>query len=286
MCKGSRILAGILAGGAWLSCAGVLGAADEAVSAPECAAKVCTINVFAKSLITAPCVGFSVLATYSTRNGATLIQCSQFTEPENNRLFIYDRQKHDGKAFEFDGGSTITAEGLAEAKTEGIPDKFASRPLCAAKGREEPGEGDLVFIEKRPNNSEDDPYCYRAYYVVAGASGLTVHSDEGKELTPLPEKGTEEWSRLRQKLEPYMAGEKAAEPAKPGKAAAVKSEKASLYMKANTSDASKMYLVKGDKVEVIDESKAGDGWFRIRFVTKSGKAIERWAQAQDLEVQR
>jgi len=29
----------------------------------------------------------------------------------------------------------------------------------------------------------------------------------------------------------------------------------------------------------------GDGWCLIRYVTKTGKTIEKWAKAQDLELQ-
>jgi len=272
----------VLAVGVGLVCA-CAAVADDAVSAPECSAKVCAINVYAKNLVTEPCVGYSVLVVYSTANGATLIQCSKFQEPEANRLFVYDRLNREVKSFEFDAGRSITAEALATAETEGIPDKFASRPLCAAKHREAPHEGELVFIEKRPNNSEDNPYCYRAYYVGGDANSLRVRSDEGSELSSLRARETkaQEWTKLKATLARYIdAGQ--AGPAKQARTAPVIADKAALFRSPDAAATSQMYLVKGDRVEIVDESKSASGWVLVRYVTKSGKNIERWIQMRDL----
>jgi hypothetical protein len=45
-----------------------------------------------------------------------------------------------------------------------------------------------------------------------------------------------------------------------------------------------MYLVKGDQVEIADESKAAAGWYLIHSVTKAGKTLDRWMKAGDLDV--
>jgi hypothetical protein len=260
-----------------------MAAASDPVSAPECAAQVCTINVFAKNLIAAPCVGSSVMAMYSTSSGATLIECSKFAEDGESRLFIYDRLSGDGKAFEFVGGRPFTAEGLAAAKTEGIEDKFASRPLCAAKARPVPAAGELIFLEKRPTGSDDAPYCYRVHTVTEGA-GLTVRSDVGEELKPVPQKTAQEWVPLRQKLAPYLPAEEAAPAAGKSRTASVVSEKATLYSSPDDAGTGRAYLVKGDQVEIADDSKAGSGWYLAHYVTKTGKMIEKWMKAGDLNV--
>ena len=272
----------LLGWSAWLVCAAAGCAADDAVSQPECSAKVCAVNIFAKSLVTAPCVGYSVLVAYSTANGATLIQCSKFSEPEEDRMFIYDRLNRGAKAFEFDGGKTVSAESLT--KPEGIADKFSSRPLCPAKNRKTAAEGELVFVEKQASDSQDNPYCYVVYHVVAAESGLTVRSDDGKELDPLSVKASEQWDGLKRKLAPYIAAGNPIKQLKQEVTASVKSQKASLYSAPDTATASRMYLLQGDKVEVIDDSKLKDGWCFVRYVTKTGRTIEKWAQAQDLEL--
>jgi len=278
MFKGFRVFLALLL----LVCAS-FAEAEDPVSQPECSANVCAVNVYATNLITSPCVGYSVLAAYSTTSGATLIQCSKFLEAEESMLFIYDRLNREGSAFEFTGGKSISSDGLAAAQTDGIRDKFASRPLCAARERSVPAAGELIFIEKRPNGSEDNPYCYRVYYVMAGAS-LKVRSDVGEELTPVSEKVSRQWGAFRQKLTAYLVAEKAAAPAEAKKMASVASEKASLYSRPDLAGASRMYLVKGDKVEIVDESKVGEGWCLIHYVTKTGRTLEEWVRARDLDL--
>lgn len=274
-----KLAAGIL----FVICVGAADA-DDAMAGPECSANVCVVNVIAKSLVTPPCTGYSVLVAYSTVSGATMIQCSAASNAQDNKTFIYDRLRGDVKTFEFQGGRFIRPDAWAKVENEGIRDQFASSPLCPAKKRESPGAGVLIVVEKHPSDSDEHPYCYSVNYVVAGENSLTVRGDDGKELTPLSEKASEGWIQLKQKLAPYIGAGHASQPSK-GKPASVTSERASLYLTPNAADASKMYLVKGDKVEVIDSSKLGDGWCFVRYVTKRGSAIERWARAQDLDVQ-
>ncbi len=271
----------------WLACA-CASFADDDVSPPECADEVCVVNVVADKLITAPCTGYSVLAAYSKSNGATLIQCSKPAAGDNKAL-IYDRRDHSVKSFEFDGGRFIRPDALTTAQTHGIPDKFGPVPLCPALNHEAAAEGELLIAEKQPNNSEKDPYCYRIHYIVAGKGSLRIRSDDGKELPPLSEEATAEWTPLREKLAHYVDREQAAtrnqQAHNPARMASVTSDKAPLFTSPDLTAASKMYLVKGDKVQVIDNSKMGDGWCLIRYVTKTGKTIEKWAKAQDLELQ-
>jgi hypothetical protein len=264
----------------WLafSCASF---ADDDVSAPACAEDVCVINVFATKLVVAPCAGYSVLAAYSKLSGATLIQCSSLADAEENKAFIYDRHDREVKSFEFDGGRFIRPDYLATAETQGIPDKFGPVPLCAAKNLEVAAAGELLIAEKQPNNSASDPYCYRIHYIVAGKGSLSIRSDDGKELSPLSEKATVEWTQLREKLSPYLDREQAGVAHKQDRT--VTSDKAPLFSAPDLAAASRMYLVKGDKLEVIDDGKSGNGWCLVRYVTKTGKSIEKWIQERDLD---
>jgi len=259
--------------------------ADDRVAAPDCSANVCVVNVFDQSLITEPCTGSTVLVAYSTASGATLIQCNAGSSPEDNLTLVFDRRNQGIKPFEVQGGRFLRPTAWDQVAREGVPDTFGVVPLCPGTKRAAPGPGQLIIVEKHPSDSEEHPYCYSVDYVMAGSNSLTMRSDAGKELTPLSEQGSKQWAALRQKLTPYTMAEKASEPARTGKAASVRSEKASLYLTPNKTEASKMYLIKGDQVEVIDDSKLGEGWCMIRYVTKTGKAIERWALAQDLEIQ-
>jgi hypothetical protein len=34
---------------------------------------------------------------------------------------------------------------------------------------------------------------------------------------------------------------------------------------------------------VIDDGKSGNGWCLVRYVTKTGKSIEKWIQERDLD---
>jgi len=259
--------------------------ADDRVSGPDCSANVCVVNVLDNSLILGPCTGDAVLVAYSTTSGATLIQCSPSSGNEDNRTFVFDRLNGGAKSFEVQGGRFLRPTGWDQVEREGVRDVFGLVPLCPGTKRAAPGAGELILVEKHPSDSDEHPYCYSVDYVVAGSSSLTVQSDDGKELAPLSEQGSREWTPLRQKLAPYSVAAKASQPAKTGKAASVSSAKALLYLTPSKTDASKMYLIKGDQVEVIDDSKLSQGWCMIRYVTKTGKAIERWALAEDLEIQ-
>ena len=272
-CKRLAFLLGLL----W-SCACL---AEEAVSAPACSDGVCVVNVFSKALIVAPCADDSVLVAYSQASGATLIQCSDPEDQEDNKALVYDRHDVTAQAYEFRGGRFIRPDYLATATSEGIPDKFGAVPLCAAKDRRPAASGEMLLAAKQPSDSQDAPYCYRIHYVVAGAGNLHVAGDDGKELPALSFQEAAKWAKLRANLSPYVDPKSSTAPPTPF--AVVSSDKARLFQSPNLDSRSKMYLVKGDQVEIIDDSKLNTGWCRVRYVPKLGKVIEAWMQSSDLD---
>lgn len=268
----------------WLAGIGACLAQEAPVSGPECSAGVCVVNVTATRLISSPCVGDSVLVAYSQSNGATLIQCSQdATDAEGNKSFIYDRRDPGAKAFEFWGGRFIRTDFLAVAESSGIPDRFGAVRLCPLKSRAPAVNGGLLLAEKQPENSQENPYCYHIHYIVAGKNGLRVQSDDGHEAPPLSDKAAAEWATLRKNLAPYIDAE-AQSTLPERKKALVASDKARLFTSPSTSAESKMYLVKGDEVEIVDDSKISEGWCLVRYVTNTGRVIERWTQTHDLNL--
>jgi hypothetical protein len=257
-------------------------AADK-VSAPDCASGVCVLNILAAELISAPCVGYSVLVAYSQSSGATLLQCSQPGGGEENKSFIYDRRVPELKPLEFSGGRFIRPDYLATAETQGIPDRFGPVPLCAVKGREAAAPGELLIAERQPSSSDTAPYCYRINYVIDAQAHLTIRRDDGKEISPLSEKAAAQWARMKEKLSPYIDPGQAGQSAKPQRMATVSSDKAPLFSSPHPAATTRMYLVKGDKVEVLDGSKLDEGWLLIRYVTRNGRVIEKWVAARDLD---
>jgi len=60
-------------------------------------------------------------------------------------------------------------------------------------------------------------------------------------------------------------------------------DKASLFNSADALDPSRMYLVKGDAVEVLERSGEGrSAMFRIRYARPGRPAIEKWLQCSSL----
>lgn len=255
--------------------------AEDAVSPPACSDGVCVINVFSTSLIAPPCVDDSVLVAYSQASGATLIQCSDRESAKDNKAFVYDRHKLASTSFEFRGGRFIRPDYLVTAVSEGIPDKFGAVPLCAVKERRPAASGELLLAEKQPNDSPGAPYCYRIHYVVVGKAGLQVIGDNGKELPALSPAAATAWTKLRQDLSPYI------DPKSDGAAtapqASVRSDKARLFQSPNLDSRTRMYLVKGDHVGILDDSQLNTGWCKVRYLPKSGKSIEAWMQSSDLD---
>jgi len=242
------------------------------------------INVIAAALVPAPCAGYSVLIAYSKSSGATIIQCSDPLNAQENKAFIYDRFDHSVGPLEYEGGRFIRPDSFGEIEKQGVPDKFGRIPLCGAKDREAPAAGQLVIVRKQPNASDDAPYCYRVNYVVAGKNSLAIRSDDGHQTPALSKKSALRWAKAQEELSRYIDVGSATGSTKPARTASVIAEKAQLFFSPDSGEASKMYLVRGDKVEVIDDRKLRDGWCRVRYVTKTGRGIERWAQTRDLDV--
>ena len=253
---------------------------EEPVTAADCADGVCVVNVLSAELIVAPCDGETVQIAYSKTSAAALIQCSDPSNPEGNRTLIFDRNTPGGGAFELQGGRFIRPDYLATAQSGGIPDKFGSVPLCSMKERPKATPGELLVAEKTPTNSQDAPYCYHVDYVRIEGGTLRVKSDVGHELSPVTAEKLAAWAGLREALTPYMQTRTVASQ----RTATVMRGKARLYNAPDSASASKSYLVKGDIVQILDDSKRD--WVRIAYVTKAGKKIEKWMQAGDLDVGR
>ncbi len=255
--------------------------AEDAVSPPACSDGVCVVNVFSKTLIGPPCVDDSLLVVYSQASGATLIQCSDPESAENNKAFVYDRRDGDSTSYEFRGGRFIRPDYLATAASDGIPDKFGAVPLCLVKDRRPAASGEMLLAEKQPNESPGASYCYHIHYVVVGSAGLQIISDDGQQLPALSPAATNEWAELRQNLSPYI--EPKPDIAAPTPQASVRSDKARLFQSPNLDSRTRMYLVKGDHVEILDDTQLNTGWCKVRYLPKSGKAIEAWMQSSDLD---
>lgn len=255
--------------------------ADETVSAPSCSDGVCVVNVFASALIFPPCVDESVLVAYSQNSGATLIQCSDPSDPEENKAFIYDRRHPSASSYVFSGGRFIRPDYLPTAMSEGIPDILGPVPLCTQKGRRPAAAGDLLLAAKQPNNSQDVPYCYRIHYVVAGKGAVQVVSDGGDELPAMAPADVATWAKLQQSLAPYV--DPKPDTPEATRAASVSADKARLFQAPSLDSRTRIYLVKGDQIEIIDDSKFNTGWCKVRYVPKTGKVIEAWMQSSDLD---
>lgn len=256
--------------------------ADDAISEHECADDVCVFNVHAADLILPPCEDYSILVAYSKSSGATLIQCNKASASEENKIFVYDRVDDGVKPSVVDGGRFIRPDYLIKAQREGIQDRFGQLPLCPIKSRKDAVPGELLIAEKQPNDSESDPYCYRIHYVLADKGSLIIRSDDGQETPSLLGSQVVEWETLRGKLSHYFDSGFVAGQHKRSRMASIISDKAQLYFVPNSTVSSSMYLVRGDKVEVIEDNKSVNGWYLIRYVTKDGKPIQKWIQARDL----
>lgn len=64
----------------------------------------------------------------------------------------------------------------------------------------------------------------------------------------------------------------------------VKSAKAKLFTHPEEKSATRMYLVKGDTVELLDYSEKGSGWYLIRFKRRQKQDVVKWVKCSDLAV--
>jgi hypothetical protein len=99
-------------------------------------------------------------------------------------------------------------------------------------------------------------------------------------MSSVSAKAAQKWANMRKAVSRYIA---TVEPTARLSKVTVTSEKAPLYSSPNTDATTRMYLVRGDSIEILDDSNPDRGWVRIRYITKSGKALDRWIQSHDLE---
>lgn len=261
---------------ALLACASSAGAKAPAASPVvpfDCSGEVCGFNVTDPALVTAPCAQRAVLVAFSRTSGATLVQCSSPGSSQDNLVYVFDRSMGTGPVYELEGGRYIAAAVLTQAATDGIPDRFGPVPLCSAPTAAVAGE--LTLLVKEPTGGEH-PYCYRRYHASIAAGGLQVGADGASAVAPAPD-ARARWTRLVAGLTVHIG------PVAPAHApdATVGVAKARLYARPDSQASTRMYLVRGDAVTVLDTAGCA-GWSRIRYVTASGKPIERWIRNADL----
>ncbi len=248
--------------------------ATPPVSPFDCTGDVCGFNVTADTLVSAPCEGRAVLVAYSRSSGATLVQCSIPARGEDNLVYAFDRSSSHGPVYELEGGRYVNPSSLPAAATDGIPDRFGPVPLCSAPGAAQAGE--LTLVVKEPSGGGDPPYCYRLYRgaIASGAFALTA---DGASAPAPSGSGRARWNKLVAALLPYVVPATASE--RP--AAIVGAAKARLYTRPDTQASTKMYLIQGDAVSLLEAAPCG-GWSRIRYVTQAGNTLDRWIQSADL----
>ena len=64
----------------------------------------------------------------------------------------------------------------------------------------------------------------------------------------------------------------------------ISTNKSYLFDLPNEISISSNYLIKGDKIQIIDNSQLENGWCKIRYTTKSGKVIEKWIKSSDINL--
>jgi hypothetical protein len=240
----------------------------------DCSGEVCGFIVTADARLGAPCEGRSVLVAYSRTGGATLVQCSAPDRSEDNLLYAFNRSSSEGQVYELDGGRYVNLSSLAQAATDGIPDRFGPVPLCRPPGTAHAGE--LTVIVKEPDEGGEHPYCYRLYRALT-ASGAIEMTADGTSAPAPSSGGRARWSKLVAALRPYLAPAAAAQ----APAAVVGATKARLYTRPDKRASTRMYLIRGDAVSLLDASPCA-GWSRIRYVTQAGKTLDSWIRSADL----
>jgi len=195
-------------------------------------------------------------------------------------LFIYNKNDSSVPPYEFFGGRFIRPDYLATAAKEGIPDKFGPIPLCKADAVTTLAEGKLLIAEKQTSNNEQNPYCYKINYVTSTKAGLIIKSDSGRKISSVSAKAAQKWDSMRKAVSRQI---ETVEPTVRLRKVTVTSAKAPLYTSPNSDATTSMYLVRGDMIEILDDNNPDRGWIRIRYITKSGKALDSWIQSRDLE---
>ncbi len=258
-------------------------AADGAGVAPfDCVHGVCGFNALAADLRVAPCKHKSVLLAYERAGGATLVQCSSAAGSGDNLSYLFDRNRAQAGGVELAGTRLLKAGDLAEAAAVGVPDRFSPLPLC----KPEPAAaavGELLLIAKTPAAGSDASYCYRLLRVRSSPRGVVVQGDDGSSQAASA-KLLAKWSPLTARLLPYVdtdAGSQAVPAA--GPTARVSRAKAVLFDTPDSTAPTRMYLVGGDTVQILDTAKRSDGWLQVRYIGRTGRPIDRWIRASDLD---
>lgn len=60
--------------------------------------------------------------------------------------------------------------------------------------------------------------------------------------------------------------------------------KAWLYSEASNTSLTKMYLVKGDKVQLLEFDDSNGLWYFLKYSSKENRAILKWVKCEDLAI--
>lgn len=245
--------------------------AVQAIAPFDCVQGVCGFNALSPELRIAPCSNRSILVAYSHDSGATLIQCSSTANTSENVSYVFDRFVSNGRQFELSGTRFIKQDYLGEAVDTGIPDRFGSVPLCSPAAAKTVRPDEIVVVRKAPGEGTYG-YCYRILRILGGPNGVSVEP-EGGALTRASAAMRAEWLPLSERILAFLPGTLTARVVAP---------KAPLFRDPDPTAGTKMYLVKGDTARVLDETRVHAGWIKVRYVTRTGRAIDMWVHASDL----
>ena len=285
----SRALSGAI--GALCAGAAFGAVAADSLDAARCNNGTCVANVHEDSTL-APCVDVTeIILAWRQAAGATLIQCETNDAEMDKPSFIYNRDTPTAPAYAVTGMRWFDASVLAGG---GVSDQFASRDFCRGTRRTPMSAGEILVGEKIPSPDDDNAYCYRLLRIGSTAGAVTLQADDNK--GPKPEADHAKWDKLAAHMTALIRAHGgtasatttpvvAAQPVPAGAPMVhVVHAKAPLRDSPDAGAAAHGYLVHGDEVTLLDRSKAGDGWLKVRYVAKSGKAIDRWVRADDLDV--
>ena len=254
---------------------------------PSCADGVCEATV-EKNAAYAPCEDAVILLAWRQAGGATLIQCMTDDADMDKPSFVYDRDKPAAPAYPLTGMRYFVSAYLGELASGKVGDKFSSHALCKPPTPPRMAPGDILIGEKVPTQDNNNPYCYRVLRVASTRSGVVMRADDGD--SPHVEAKHADWDGLAAKMTSLIASAGSPVPADvPDTASSggpllhVVHAKAPLRDSPDSGVAQHGYLVQGDAVSVLDRTKAANGWLKVHYVGKSGKAIDRWVRADDLE---
>ena len=267
--------------------------AADILAEARCKNGVCVANVYEDPSM-APCTEVSeIILAWRQAGGATLIQCETNDAEMDKPSFIYNRDAPTAPAYAVTGMRWFAASVLAGG---GVSDQFASRDFCKGTKRTPMAVGEILVGEKIPSPDDDNAYCYQLSRISSTASAVSLNADDNK--GPKPEAKHADWDKLAAHMTSLIRAHGGAAPAAAAATPAMATPpvtgdtpavhviraKAPLRDSADAGAAAHGYLVQGDEVMLLDRSKAADGWLKVRYVGKSGKAIERWIRADDVDV--